>query len=114
MALIYHITPRIEWKNAQTTGPYTADSLSTQGFIHASTREQVVGTGNYLFLGQKDLVLLCIDTERLDSELRYEFAPGTDQKFPHIYGPLNLNAVIDVVDFIPGTDGKFSLPVRLP
>lgn len=108
--LIYHITTKTEWEKARSVGSYTADSLATEGFIHASTREQVVGTGNLIFKGQRGLILLAIDTDKLNSELKYELAPGTDQRFPHIYGPLNLDVVTDVSDFSAGEDGLFQFP----
>lgn len=110
---IYHITERIEWENAKTHGEYRAPSLAEEGFIHASTLEQVIGTANLLFHGRLGLVLLVIDIERLKPELRYETAPGTGQKFPHIYGPLNLDAVQRVIAFSPGVQGAFSLPPEL-
>ena len=109
--LIYHITTRSAWETAQTTGTYTAPSLAAEGFIHASTAEQVAGTANLLFKGQPGLVLLCLEVEKLLPKLRYELAPGTDQKFPHIYGPLNLDAVVMVLDFAPAADGAFHFPL---
>jgi uncharacterized protein (DUF952 family) len=112
---IYHITTRTDWDRAVTAGSYTASSLSHEGFIHASTRDQVVGTANFLFKAVDGLVLLCIQTQRLNVELRYELATGTDQQFPHIYGPINLDAVTAVVDFGPDADsGTFQLPKDLP
>jgi uncharacterized protein (DUF952 family) len=111
--LIYHITQRSAWEQAKANGQYTAPSLSTEGFIHASTLEQVIGTANLLFHGQSGMVLLVIDGQRLEHELRYEEAPGTGQKFPHLYGPLNLDAVLKVVEFPHGDQGDFSLPLNL-
>ena len=111
--LIYHITPRAAWEQAKVDGQYTAPSLSTEGFIHASTLEQVIGTANLLFHGQNDLVLLVIDSARLKHELRYEESHGAGQKFPHIYGPLNLDAIRKVVEFPHGAQGAFSLPSDL-
>lgn len=111
--VIYHITPRADWKQAKTAGVYTADSLNTEGFIHCSTEEQVIGTANFLFRGQQDLILLQIDTEKLTAEVRFESPPESDTKFPHIYGPLNLDAVIEVLNFPPREDGTFSLPPEL-
>ncbi len=107
--IIYHITSRADWEKAQQAGEYTAPSLAQEGFIHASTGEQVTGTANLFFRSQLGLVLLVIDTERLRSELRYDAVQthGAEQRFPHIYGPLNLDAVIDVLDFQPNSEGLF-------
>jgi len=69
---------------------------------------------NLVFAGQHGLVLLVINPALLVSELRWE--PGVDlvtELFPHIYGPINLDAVVDALEFEPGPDGKFHLPKSL-
>jgi uncharacterized protein (DUF952 family) len=112
--MIYHITPRAVWEPARARGEYRSDTLDTQGFIHCSTSRQVVSVANSYYPGQQGLVLLCIDENRLRSELRYESPAGPviegEYRFPHIYGPLNTNAVIAVLDFKPGSDGLFTMP----
>lgn len=108
MALILHITPRSDWQKAQQEGIYHAASLETEGFIHCSTPAQVVGTANAFFREQTGLVLLCIERDRVQSEIRYEAADG--RLFPHIYGSLNLDAVTQAIDFQPNADGNFTLP----
>lgn len=102
---ILHITRKADWRAALDAGVYSADSLATEGFIHCSTAEQVARTANKFYAGQADLALLHIDTDRLAAELRWEAADG--DQFPHIYGPLNLDAVQAVMDFAPGDDGLF-------
>ncbi len=107
--IIYHITSRNDWEKAKQAGQYTAPSLAQEGFIHASTGEQVAGTANLLFRGQLGLVLLVIDTAQVLAEVRFDVVHthGAEQRFPHIYGPLNLDAVQNVIDFRPNPDGKF-------
>ena len=112
--LILHATSRAAWLTAQKSGLYAADSLTGQGFIHCSKVEQILRVANSFYSGQYGLVILVIDPARLIAEVRWE--PGADlttELFPHIYGPINLDAVTDVVDFEPGPDGKFSLPSQL-
>lgn len=108
--MIYHITSESAWRQAQSAGAYRADSLESEGFIHASTRAQVLATAARYYRGQAGLVLLCIDESRLTAELITEYSQGGDAQFPHIYGPLNLEAVLKVVLFAPQTDGTFVLP----
>ncbi|MBC7973063.1 MAG: DUF952 domain-containing protein [Verrucomicrobia bacterium] len=108
MALILHITTRSLWQQAQQEGIYHAESLETEGFIHCSTPAQVVATANSFFPGQTGLVLLCIESDRVQSEIRYETVHGN--QFPHLYGLLNLDAVIQAIDFEPNADGNFTLP----
>ena len=113
MANILHICSQGEWEAGQAAGAYTAASLATEGFIHCSTSAQVLGVANNIFVGQTDLILLVIDTEKLTEQLVYEDSYNHGDEFPHIYGPLNLSAVIDVVLFPAGSDGRFSLPPKL-
>lgn len=109
--MILHITTRTEWEQARAAGDYRADSLAAEGFIHCSTPEQVLGTANSLFRGRADLLLLVIDPSRLSAKLVYEDSYQTGMDFPHIYGPLNLDAVSDAVSFPPSPDGTFELPL---
>jgi uncharacterized protein (DUF952 family) len=119
MAMIFHIAVRADWEAATAAGSYRPASLATEGFIHCSTRGQVVGSANRFFPGRGDLVLLCIDEATLGAALRYE-APAMDdrgspdpragERFPHLYGPLAPQAVAAVVAFPCGSDGSFALP----
>ncbi len=107
---IYHITAHADWQRAETAGQYTAPSLSAEGFIHASTREQVLATANRYYPGQNGLVLLVIDTDKLQPELRFDRVTlhGAEEHYPHIYGPINLDAVVDVLTLTPAPDGSFN------
>jgi uncharacterized protein (DUF952 family) len=108
---ILHITMRAAWAAAQQVGEYRVASLDTEGFIHCSTLQQVVRTADRFFRGQQDLELLVIDPAKLQAPLRYEAAD--DELFPHVYGPLDLDAVIDVLPFPPSENGIFVLPASL-
>jgi len=107
--MIVHICDVTAWEEAQTIGEYRPDSLASEGFIHASQPGQVLDVANRFYAGRQDLLLLWIDPQRLRSELRYE--PTDSDLFPHIYGALNLEAVVAVVSFPPDADGIFR---RLP
>lgn len=108
--MILHITRLSDWEGAQAAGDYRLDTLEQEGFIHCSTREQVLGPANEFYLGQDDLVLLVIDPEQLAADLVYEDSYNSGVAFPHIYGPLNLDAVTHVVPFPHRPDGTFELP----
>lgn len=112
MAIIYHITSAARWASAQTWGQYTVDSLHSEGFIHCSKPGQVIATAARYYAGQSGLVLLAIAPARVKSEIRFENLTGGFEIFPHIYGPLNLDAVTAVLPFEPNPDGTFSLPVN--
>lgn len=111
--IILHITTSEEWRQAVEMGVYQAASLSSEGFIHCSRPEQVLQVANTLFRGKAGLVLLCIDRNQVAAPIQDENLEGGEDRFPHIYGSLNLDAVRQVVNFLPGPDGLFELPVEL-
>jgi uncharacterized protein (DUF952 family) len=111
---LLHITRQESWVQAQASGFYSAETLSSDGFIHCSKVDQVLRVANSFYRHQTDLVLLVIDQQKVKAELRWE--PGVDDPgdlYPHIYGPLNLDAVTSVFDFKSGENGKFLLPPTL-
>jgi uncharacterized protein (DUF952 family) len=94
--MIYHVTTEKEWAQATASGAYTAPSLQLEGFIHCSEENQVKGVLERYYAGKTNLVLLVIDAEKLRAPLRYELAPSVNEEFPHIYGNINTDAVVDV------------------
>jgi uncharacterized protein (DUF952 family) len=112
---IYHITSRKAWIDATRNGAYTAPSLESEGFIHCSAAAQVLPVARDFFAGQTGLVLLVIDSRRLESEVKWESASPPEGvaegvPFPHIYGPIALEAVVKVLDFEPDRRGEFAMP----
>ena len=105
MERIAHIATQDDWQIAQSAGVYLSPTLQSEGFIHCSSADQVLNTANRYFLNRQDLVLLWIDPQKIIPELRWEAVHG--ELFPHIYGPLNLNDILQVCDFIPESDGSF-------
>jgi uncharacterized protein (DUF952 family) len=111
--MILHITTNQSWDAAVATGSYRDVSLEDEGFIHCSTVQQILGPANEFYRGQSDLVLLCISSSAVEAEIIYEDCYETGMAYPHIYGPLNVSAVKQVVEFPPNADGSFSLPSEL-
>lgn len=109
--MILHICPSAAWRDV-TDGQYRCSSLETEGFIHCSTVEQVVEVADYLFRGTRGLILLMIDPARVVPQIRYEDA-GNGKFYPHIYGPLNADAVVATLPFEPREDGTFQFPPGL-
>ena len=116
--MIFHITTRMAWDEANNSGEYRAASLLTEEFIHCSTLAQVIPVADSFYKGQDGLVLLMIEPTLLSSTLKWE-APAEEtpppgvpegELFPHVYGPINLDAVVNVVDLISNPDGTFKLP----
>lgn len=109
---IYHIASRTDWADAVAAGEYRISTrgrtVEQEGFIHASTAGQVAGVANayYADVPVEDLLVLVIDPERLTAPLRYDPVPGAAEPFPHIYGPLNLDAVTGTVELRRDNDGR--------
>jgi uncharacterized protein (DUF952 family) len=92
--MIYHITTKENWDKAISAGFYEAPSLYTEGFIHNSTAAQVQAVLERYYAGQKNLVLLHIEETKLIADLKYELAASVNEVFPHIFGIINLDAVL--------------------
>jgi uncharacterized protein (DUF952 family) len=110
--VIYHIATSADWERALRDGEYTTSTigktLAEEGFIHASGPSQVVGVANAFYKGVvDDLVVLVIDPERVRAEIRHDYIPEAGATFPHIYGPLNANAVLAAWPLTAGPDGEF-------
>ena len=111
--MILHIATQTDWQKAQVRGEYRCASLTDEGFIHCSTREQLLIPANERFRGRLDLLLLCVDPSRLACELRFEDCYESGMEFPHIYGAIELAAVIDVLAFSPSASGLFEVPAAV-
>ena len=113
MSRIYHIATGSDWARAQRDGEYSTStigrSLADEGFIHTSQATQVADVANRFYRGVPDeLVLLVIDPDLVRAPIRYEHVPGAEDPFPHIYGPLNPDAVVAERPFRPAPDGLFT------
>ncbi len=96
--MIYHVTTKQQWEAALRKGCYEAPSLASEGFIHMSRQQQVAGVLQRYYQNTPDLLLLHINETKLTAELKFELAPSVNEEFPHLYGPLNLEAVAGVAE----------------
>jgi uncharacterized protein (DUF952 family) len=97
MAIIYHITTMPQWRDAESKGKYESPSLADEGFIHCSEENQVPGVIERYFKEKKELIKLVIETDKLTSPIYFDWSPSLEDTFPHIYGPINLDAVEHIV-----------------
>jgi uncharacterized protein (DUF952 family) len=105
MSYLVHLCQRSAWDQALAAGEYRAPSLEREGFIHCSRPEQVQRVALRFYRDLPGLILLWIDPERVRPEIRWETADG--ESFPHLYGPLNLDAVISYQDYVPTSGNLF-------
>lgn len=92
--MIYHIADTLSWERAFTTGFYEHPSLAKEGFIHTCLHEQISSVRQRYYAGISGLLLLHIDEILLSSPVKYELSASVNENFPHIYGPLNTDAVV--------------------
>lgn len=117
--MIYHLTSSESWQEAQQRGTYRAESLDTEGFIHCSTETQILPVANAYYKDQSGLILFKIDPFLLSAELRWEPPSGGSPPpgvpkgdlFPHVYGPIDLNAIVKVYELESNPDGSHKIPV---
>ena len=114
--MIFHIARQSLWQEAVADGHYrqsTIDrTLDEEGFIHASGADQLQGVADRYYQDVPEpLVLLVIDPDRLDVPLVHESPPGRDETFPHVYGPLAVDAVVEVRPLERTPDGRLVLGV---
>lgn len=107
--MIFHLAEKATWEASFDQQFYSCASLIQEGFIHCSTREQLLATANRYYQGRNDLLLLCLNEEKLTASLVYEKSPSTGEFFPHLYGPINKTAILKTIPFLPDAQGIFKL-----
>jgi len=111
-AVLVRLCSEEEWSGAQHRGffPPEAAGPEAEAFVHLSTIEQVHLPANRLYRDRGDMMLLYLDAAALDAPVRWERGVPTDPEsmlFPHLYGPLPVQAVIKAVAYPPAADGSF-------
>ena len=99
MRELFHISLPEDWVAAQTAGAYVVSTrsrtLADEGYIHCSFAEQVAVTAARFYGDLDEVVLLRIDPAGLTSQVVVEDLAGTGEAFPHVYGPIDLAAVVE-------------------
>jgi uncharacterized protein (DUF952 family) len=114
MGMIYKICPASAWREAERQGVFRGSPVDiSDGFIHFSTAAQVEETARKHFFGQVGLFLVAVDADRLGDALRWERSRN-DELFPHLYGELDLGAVMSVLAMHTRSDGYHDMPELQP
>ena len=114
--MIYHLALQTDWSHALDSGDdYSISTIGRQldevGFIHCSFDHQVQRVADAFYRGRSDVVLLSIDEARLTSPIREENTEGGADRYPHIYGPLNVDAVASARPLATKSDGTLAIVV---
>ena len=109
MSVIFHLVRKSHWEGRSSLREYSAPSLALEGFNHCSEGEgQLLAVARRLYAGEADMLVLELETGLLTSEVKRE-ASGSGEIYPHIYGPINSEAVVAVRPLLIGGEGEFHL-----
>lgn len=108
--MIYHMLPVATWQQQLAEEPYRPASLAAEGFIHCTGElSLLLWVANRFYRAEPgDFVILCIDEAKVQVPLQWDLADG--HRFPHLYGPLNLSAVVGLLAFPRTPAGEFLPP----
>jgi len=104
---IYLLSSKAEYDNALNKGVLVRDSLETEGFIHASPKSELTRVANKYYKDTVDPLILVVDKSKVTAEIKWE--PATGGLYPHIYGPLNVDAIVYEQKIALNDDGEFDL-----
>ncbi|HET6511346.1 MAG TPA: DUF952 domain-containing protein [Candidatus Kapabacteria bacterium] len=108
--LIYHFTEQDTFERSKSAGSYKPTAFAKDGFIHCSTREQVLQIANGIAPRDTPLVLLEVETSKVRHEIIYENLEGGERLFPHIYGGIPHDAISRIWEFRADHNGRFNWP----
>jgi len=111
--VIYCITTVKKWEHAKRKGEYWDKSLDNEGFIHCSYQFQLLRVANIHFKGISDLLILCIKRSKLNCKVIDEDLYNLNELYPHIYGPININSILEIIPFPCEQNGNFNLPKKI-
>ncbi|MGB5759380.1 MAG: DUF952 domain-containing protein [Acidimicrobiales bacterium] len=104
--LLYHVATEHDWSR-RTATHYQPSGIVDEGFVHLSSAEQLVATLHRHYPGRRDLILLTVDPTRASAELVWEDISGSGVAFPHIYGAIELSAVVAAEPLPCDENGRF-------
>lgn len=105
--IIYHLVEKDQFEKSKNNKNYSPESLIKDGFIYCSTKDQLLSSANRFYSGSFSLLLLVINSEKVESKIIFEDLHNKGIKHPHIYGNLSLDAIEKIIQFKPNNNGKF-------
>ena len=107
--MIYRLAEPSDWRRAQETGTFVSADLAAEGFIHFSEAHQVSGTADRYYRNRGPMILIAVDETRLTARLVRENTRGGMELFPHVYGPVSLEAVVWTRELPMLPDGRLEI-----
>lgn len=104
---IYLLSSQKEYQQALSTGSLIRDSIEEEGFIHASPKSQLTRIANKYYTATEEPLILVVDKSKVTSPVKWE--PATGGLYPHIYGPLNTDAIVEAQPIALNDNGKYAL-----
>jgi uncharacterized protein (DUF952 family) len=105
--LILHCITKSKWDRVKENSDYGRESIDACGFIHCSSIENFWRVASNFKEVEESLLLLCIDTNKVKSIIKWEDHDNCGREYPHIYGELNLDSVVAVLPFLKNRNGDF-------
>lgn len=105
--MITKVITKRNWEIAKIDGEINEASLKEEGFIHCSFLEQALKVAEKHFSHEEDVLLLTIDPSLIKAKIKHELA-SNDQEYPHVYGVIHIEAIVDITPFTK-ENGKFIL-----
>ncbi|HEX3077089.1 MAG TPA: DUF952 domain-containing protein [Lachnospiraceae bacterium] len=105
--IILHCMKKKTWEKVKNDVSFGKESLQVEGFLHCSQIEYWWRIAPNFRSVEEELVLLCINTEKLSSEIKWEDGDNCGRSYPHVYGEINMNAVVAVLPFIKDADSNY-------
>jgi uncharacterized protein (DUF952 family) len=110
--MIYHIAEKDEWSACQNKAEYIPKRYNKDGFVHCSDDCQIEQIANSMFKTRAEIMLLKIDPTKLIAQTIYESPQGSDEKFPHVYGTIDKQAIVKVSELKCNENGKFKITAQ--
>ncbi len=106
---IYLLSSLADYQIAKANGELYRDSLESEGFIHASPKDQLTRVANKYYKDVENPLVIVLETARITPEVKWEAAAGS--LYPHIYGLLNMDSVIKTIAIELESDGHFAIEI---
>lgn len=109
--LIYLLMNPPDFDRATAAGEWDPPSRAAEGFVHASPADQLTRVANKHYAAFDEVVVVALALDRVRPEVVWE--PATGGLYPHIYGPVNLDAVAGTERVRKGSDGMYVIAPQL-